>query len=125
MMDRRRFLLSWLAGAVAAPMIAGAQQPQGRPRQVAVLYGAPTKATLAQQRAFDEVLAAAGHSVGRGVVVIHRGTDATTDDVTKAVEDVFALRPEIIVAWSTVVSVAVKRMATTTPVVFLAVGFPI
>jgi putative tryptophan/tyrosine transport system substrate-binding protein len=50
--------------------------------------------------------------------VIHRGTDATPDDVTKAVEDVVALRHEIIVAWSTVVS-------RTTPVVFLAVGFPI
>ena len=120
-MDRRRFLLTSMAGALGAPLAAGAQQR----RHVAVLYGAPTDATVGQQRAFEESLGVLGHHIGQNLVVTHRGTNALPEDITKAARDLIALKPDVIVAWSTVGAVAIKRTLTTLPVVFLSVGSPV
>jgi putative ABC transport system substrate-binding protein len=120
-MDRRRFLLTSLAGAFAGKLAAEAQQR----RHVAMLYGAPTDATVGQQRAFEESLGVLGHHIGQNLVVTHRGTNALPEDITKAARDLIALKPDVIVAWSTVGAVAIKRTLTTLPVVFLSVGSPV
>ena len=110
-----------MAGALGAPLAAGAQHR----RHVAVLYGAPTDATVGQQRAFEESLGVLGHHIGQNLVVTHRGTNALPEDITKAARDLIALKPDVIVAWSTVGAVAIKRTLTTLPVVFLSVGSPV
>jgi putative ABC transport system substrate-binding protein len=121
-MKRRSFLAAW-ALVPAYTMVSQAQQ--ARVQHVAVLYGAPADATLGQQRAFEEALTALGHDIGQTVLVSHRGTNARAEDVTRAARDLIASDPDVIVAWSTVGAVAIKRTVTSLPVVFLSVGSPV
>ena len=122
MKGRRRFLAGAL-GILAYAIVSEAQQPGVQ--RVAVLYGAPSEATVGQQRAFEEGMNALGHHIGKSVLVTHRGTNALPDDTATAARDLVALRPDLIVAWSTIGAVAIKRTLTTIPVVFLSVGSPV
>jgi putative tryptophan/tyrosine transport system substrate-binding protein len=119
----RRDLLVGALTVLCSTIASEAQQP--RVQRIAVLYGAPVEATVGQQQAFEESLGAMGYRIGHSLLVTHRGTSALPEDTAKAARDLVALNPDVIVAWSTIGAVAVKRTLTTIPVVFLSVGSPI
>jgi putative tryptophan/tyrosine transport system substrate-binding protein len=81
MMDRRRFLLTSLAGAVAAPRAAEGQQA-GRVWRIGVLFGGTPTADMAGPeprsailRSFLEGLHELGYVEGQNVVIERRSAE--------------------------------------------------
>jgi putative tryptophan/tyrosine transport system substrate-binding protein len=125
-MNRRRLLQGAAAAIFAAPLAAGAQQA-GRSYRVVVLYGGPLEQELISRvlNALETRLRDLGWVNGRNIRLEHRGTDGTPGQFRDAVAEAVALRPDLIVVWSTVGGVAIKQATTTLPVVFLSVGVPV
>jgi putative ABC transport system substrate-binding protein len=122
-MDRRRFLVASLAGVFANPLLAGAQATM-KIRRVAVIYGSPLEMVAHLKKALEESLASMGYAKGHSLR-LDLGTDGTPDQMRTVVAEVVASKPDLIVVWSTIGAVAVKRATTTIPVVFLTVGVPV
>jgi putative ABC transport system substrate-binding protein len=118
-MDRRRFLVTSLAGAVAMPRAGGAQQA-GRVYHVGVLSLAPSRDPL--DVVFETRLKNLGWVNGRNLVLQYRYTASRPEQYVSAAEDFVRLNVDAIVVWSPAATVAVKNATKTIPVVFLAGG---
>jgi putative ABC transport system substrate-binding protein len=84
-MDRRRFLLASLAGALGAPVAAEAQPERNRPR-VAVLYSAASTAGISgpnpknsTMQAFLEGMRELGWVDGQNITIERRSAEGRTD----------------------------------------------
>jgi putative ABC transport system substrate-binding protein len=126
-MDRRRFLLTSLAGALAAPLVAGARQT-GQMRRIAVLMGLPERDPRAQARvaAFRKGLQTLGWEEGRNVRIDIRW--ATTSDapaMQQFAKELVALQPDLILSHSTPTTTALLQETRTIPIVFATVGDPV
>jgi putative ABC transport system substrate-binding protein len=88
-MDRRHFLLTSLAGALAAPLAAGAQTAGKLPRVGYVQAEIPATAPL--REAFFEGLRARGWSDGRNVTIDWRRRDEEIPDLVRLNVDVMVL----------------------------------
>jgi putative tryptophan/tyrosine transport system substrate-binding protein len=88
-MDRRRFLLTSLAGALAAPLAVEAQQAGKLPRVGYVQAELPASAPL--HRAFIEGLRDRGWSDGRNVAIDWRRRDEEIPDLVRLNVDVMVL----------------------------------
>jgi putative ABC transport system substrate-binding protein len=75
-MDRRRFLLTSLAGALAAPLAAAAQQPLRVP-SIGMLnvFGPEHPEARLILDVFREALSELGYVEGRNIVIEHRWAD--------------------------------------------------
>jgi putative tryptophan/tyrosine transport system substrate-binding protein len=121
MMDRRRFLLTSLAGALAAPLAAQAQQAE-KPHRVGFLRnGLPPKTFL---DGFRQGLRDAGYVEGQDIVVEFELTD-TAAQLPVAAEKLVRRRVEVIVASGTPPVPAASRATRTIPIVFIASIDPI
>ena len=112
-MDRRRFLVTSLAGALAAPLAAEAQ-PAAKIARIGYLRDAGA-AGARQTEAFRQGLRDLGYVEGRNVVIEYR------DDVAELV----ALKVDVIVVAGTRQTRAAKQATTTLPIVFTSVGDPV
>jgi len=120
-MDRRRFLLTSLAGAVGAPLAAGAQ-PAGKVYRVGFVSPAPRPGPPAL--AFDRALHAAGLVEGKNVIVDRRymgGREGQYPAVLAELERTV----DVIVATGPPAALAARKVVTKVPVVFAAVGDPV
>ena len=120
-MDRRRFLLTSLAGAVAAPLAAGAQQA-GKVYRIGLL--SPTSQGLGVE-GFREGLRALGYVEGRTIVVEHRSAEGRFDRLPELAAELVRIRVDVIVAVVTQAALAAKNATKTIPIVMLAVGDPV
>jgi len=95
-MDRRRFLLTWLAGALAAPLAAEAQQ--AATRRVGVYSDAARTGPLAPEwlEAFRGGLREHGWVEGRNVAIDFRESH-TLEERPEAVALLLRTKPEVIV----------------------------
>ena len=121
MMDRRRLLLTSLAGVVAAPLAAGAQQA-GKVYRIGLL--SPTSQGLGVE-GFREGLRALGYVEGRTIVVEHRSADGRFDLLPELAAELVRIRVDVIVAVVTQAALAAKNATKTIPIVMLAVGDPV
>jgi len=118
-MDRRRFLLTSLAGALAAPLVAAAQQA-GKVYRVGWLASAPIPENLQALRAG---LRAFGYAEGTNVVIDERyGGEMKVLDAAAA--ETLQRHPDVIVTDGSVAALAVKRATARVPVVFVS-GDPV
>ena len=114
-MDRRRFLLTSLAGALAGPL-AEAQQT-GKVSRIGYLgYGVPGSDPSGIE-GLRQGLRELGYVENQSIVVEYRFAESRPDRLASLIDELIDLKVDILLAQGTAVTAAAKRRATTTPVV--------
>jgi putative ABC transport system substrate-binding protein len=121
--DRRRFLLTSLAGALVAPRRARAQATRPIPR-VGIVAATSPAAARHQVDAFHEGLRKLGYVDRQSIVVEERWAHGKLERFTELIADLQRANVDVIVVASAAGARAAKDVATT-PVVFVAVTDPI
>ena len=98
-MDRRRFLLASVAGALAAPLVAEAQQP-GKVVRIGWLGDGANRAPHLLE-ALLQGLRDLGYVEGRNLVVERRYAEGKLDRIPGFMAELVALNTDVIVATST------------------------
>jgi putative tryptophan/tyrosine transport system substrate-binding protein len=122
-MDRRRFLLTSLAGALAAPLAAGAQRAVS-PRRVGVLLallGPDSK----EAEALRQGLRDAGYAEGRDVVIEWRSANGDYARLPQLAADLVKGKVDVIIADITVATQAAKHATSSIPIVMAIVADPV
>jgi len=119
-MDRRRFLLTLLAGALAAPLAAAAQQTGKIPR-IGVLGNQPNP----PWDAFRQGLSELGYVEGRSVLIEWRWAAGRFERHVENVAELIRLKSDIIVVSGTAAAVAAMRATSTIPIVATTTGDPV
>jgi putative ABC transport system substrate-binding protein len=122
--DRRRFLLTSLAGAVAAPIAAKGQQT-GKVARIGYLLGATREQTLHLVKAFEDGLRDLGYVPGRNVVIEYRFADGKQERLPQLAQDLVRLKVDVIVTGSNPHVIAAKHATTTIPIVMVYVRDPV
>jgi putative tryptophan/tyrosine transport system substrate-binding protein len=120
-MDRRRFLLTSLGGALAAPLAAGAQQAERVYRVGLVSLGGDP---LWWQPVLDAIREL-GYVEGRNLVVKRAFAKGRAEDLRRLVTELARSGIDVAVTTATRETKAVQQAAPTTPVVMLLVPDPI
>jgi putative tryptophan/tyrosine transport system substrate-binding protein len=113
---RRRDFVGCLAGAVAWPVAARAQQRM----PVIGFLGPDSPALLGERlRAFHQGLGEAGYVDGGNVTIEYRWAENQNDHIPNLVADLLRRRVDVIAApGSTPATIAAKALTTTVPIVF-------
>jgi putative tryptophan/tyrosine transport system substrate-binding protein len=122
MIDRRRFLLTSLAGAVAAPIAAGAQQVGKVPRIGVLGEKSPADPFLA---AFRQGLRELGYTEGQNIVVEYRYANGTVDRFPELAAELIRLKVDVLVVGGAAAARAAKAKTKTVPIVFALPGDPV
>jgi putative ABC transport system substrate-binding protein len=124
-MDRRRFLLTSLAGAVATPLAAGAQRV-GKVYRIGFLGTTlPTPLTLPLWEAFLEGLREGGYVEGQNLFIERRYSEGKAERFTDFASEFVRLPVDAIVVSSTPAAMAAKQATGTIPIVMVYVGDPV
>jgi putative ABC transport system substrate-binding protein len=122
----RRDFITLLSGAAAWPLAARAQQSD-RVRRIGVLMvgdeNDPVRKTWVS--AFIQALAGLGWTDGRNVRIDLRWFGDDINRIRALAQDLVSLQPDIILATSTPVTVALQRETRTIPIVFAGMGDPV
>jgi putative ABC transport system substrate-binding protein len=123
-MDRRRFLLTSLAGALGGPVAAGAQQT-GKVYRIGFLASTSASGYAGQIKAFREGLRDLGYVEGQNVVIEARHADGRAEKLSDLARELVRLKPDVIVAAPTTAIRAVQRATRTIPIVMAFSGDPV
>jgi putative ABC transport system substrate-binding protein len=116
--DRRRFLLTSLAGALAAPLAPEAQQAA---RVARIGYLAANLAASPHMReAFLQGLRDLGYVEGGNVVIEYRSAEGKLERLPALAAELIALKVDVILAGGTPQTLAAKQATKTIPIVFAA-----
>jgi putative ABC transport system substrate-binding protein len=122
-MDRRRFLLTSLAGVLAAPL-AGEAQPAAKIARIGYL-ATNLAANPPLPEAFRQGLRDLGYVEGRNVVIEYRDAEGKLERLPARAAELVALKVDVIVAPGTPQALAAKHTTKTLPIVFTAAGDPV
>ncbi len=123
-MDRRRFLLTSLAGALAAPLAAGAQQA-GKSWRVGLLSPGSASAAGSRLAAFKHGLRELGYVEGQNLAIEYRWAEGNEDRLSALAVDLVRLKVDVVVTQGTLATLAARRATTTTPIVFAVANDPV
>ena len=123
-MDRRRFLLTWLAGALSAAFAAEAQ-PAGRIPRVGVLYGGNPSVPNRCDEGFRQGLAELGYVEGKSIFLEVRWAEAKVDRARELAAELVRLKVDAIFAPGTMVAQSVKQTNGAIPLVIASAADPI
>jgi ABC-type uncharacterized transport system substrate-binding protein len=123
---RRREFITVIGGVAAWPLTARAQQ-SGRMRRVGVLLNLAADDPEGQSRlaAFLQGLQEAGWAAGRNLRVDLRWGGGDMERIRKQAADLVALGPDVILASTNQVIVALQQATRVVPIVFAAVTDPV
>src|SRR5262249_57585148 len=126
-MNRREFI-TLLGGAAAWPFAARAQQP-ARMRRIGVVIARLENDPVGQAEvaALFDNLRQLGWTAGAGgnIQVDYRWPGSDTERIRADVAEIVGLSPDVIIAHSTPVNVALQRLTPTIPTVFVHAVHPI
>jgi putative ABC transport system substrate-binding protein len=123
-MDRRRFLLTSLGGALAAPLYGQGQQAVGR--QIAFIASTPrTPVTDSFWEAFVAGLQEKGWVESRNITIERRYVEMQQETARAAVEEVVRRGVEVIVVSNTQTALAAKEATRTVPIVMTILADPV
>jgi putative ABC transport system substrate-binding protein len=122
--DRRRFLLTTVAGALIAPLGADAQQG-GKVYRIGFLSGNPPSDTQQALDTFRARLRDLGYVEGRNLLIEYRYADGKYDRLPQLAAELVRLKVEAIFAFSTPGARAAKNATGSIPIVFGVVSDPI
>jgi putative ABC transport system substrate-binding protein len=121
--DRRRFLLTSLGGALAAPLVAEAQQA-GRVWRIGVLFGGtPTAGMAGPQprspilRSFLEGLRELGYVEGQNVMIERRSAEGKTESLPDLFRELVRLDVKVILASGEQTTPALLRLTRSVAIV--------
>jgi putative tryptophan/tyrosine transport system substrate-binding protein len=120
--DRRLFLLTSLAGALAVPLAAEGQQGGRVPR---LGYLANSSAESPADSAFLHGLRDLGWVVGRTILVDARYVGARSEQIPEVARDLVSRGVNVIATWSPKAVVAVRQATATIPIVGMSMGDPV
>ena len=107
---------------LAAPLAAGAQ-PAGKVYRIGFLRaGQPPETYL---EGFQQGLRERGYIYGQNVVVEFRATNGSLDQLPQFAEELVRLKVDVILASAGPAALAVKRVTTSVPIVFVGVVDPV
>jgi ABC-type uncharacterized transport system substrate-binding protein len=118
MMERRRFLVTSLAGAFAAPLVAWAQPPPQQPRQpiIGITLGGSLPNPYAE--AFRVALAGFGWVDGQNVRIEYRYVEGRPERYPGFFAEFMRLNVNVIVAGGgTIPALAARQATRTTPII--------
>jgi putative tryptophan/tyrosine transport system substrate-binding protein len=121
--DRRRFLLTSLAGTLDAPVAVAAQTP---PRVGYLSIGSasdPRRATLF--RAFQQGLRDLGYVEGQSIFIEARFSEENYDRLPDLAAELVRLKVDVIVAYATPAAQAAQKATGTIPVIMTNVVDPL
>jgi putative ABC transport system substrate-binding protein len=124
---RRRDFIAGITGSAATwPLIARAQQSD-RVRRIGVLTAMAAEApdTKARLAAFGQALERLGWSEARNIRTEYRFGAAQFDRYEALARELVAAQPDVILAQTTPVAIALQRVSRTIPTVFVYVSDPV
>jgi putative tryptophan/tyrosine transport system substrate-binding protein len=118
-MNRRRFLLTSLAGALAVPLGAEAQQRAGKVYRIGYLSagGAPPNPTL---DAFKDALRELGYVEGKNLVIDYRFAEGRYERLPDLAAKLVRLKVDIIATNPTPATAAAKNATETIPIIMIS-----
>jgi putative ABC transport system substrate-binding protein len=122
--DRRRFLLTLVAGVLAAARAAGAQQA-GKVYRVGHLSGSGAAASKGFTDAFREGMHALGYVEGRNWVLDERYAEGKVERLTPLAQELIHRHPDVLLVATTPGNVAAKAATSTIPIVMVLVADPV
>jgi putative ABC transport system substrate-binding protein len=122
-MNRRRFLLTSLAGALAAPLAGEAQQ--GHTRRIGFLLFSSTLAYSPRLAEVTQALADLGWVQGRSLVIEQRSAENQNDRLPALAADLVRAGVSVIVAENAPATRAAMQATSTIPIVMANVGDPV
>jgi putative ABC transport system substrate-binding protein len=123
-MNRRRFLLASLAGALAAPLAAEPQQARKvyRIAFLALVSGEDTSLMTALLERLREL----GYTEGKNMVFTYRSAEGHPERLPQLAIDLIRGNPDILIAgFGTLAAQAAKAATATIPIVFTNLGDPV
>jgi putative ABC transport system substrate-binding protein len=123
-MDRRRFLLTSLAGALTVSPGVSAQ-PVGKVPRVGILWGYSPSVASPLGQAFRQGLREAGYVEGQSILVEERWAEGSFDRLPSLAADLIHRKVDIILAVSTPAAQAAKQATRTIPIVITNVSDPV
>jgi putative ABC transport system substrate-binding protein len=123
-MDRRRFLLTSLAGALAAPPGASGQ-PIDRVRRIGHLGGASSAAIAPWLETLRHALEELGWRDGQNITIESRSVEGRFDRLPDAAAELVRLPVDVIIAGTTPAAQAARQVTTTIPIVTTVVSDPV
>jgi ABC-type uncharacterized transport system substrate-binding protein len=124
MMDRRRFLLTSLAGALAAPLAALAQQAGKTPRLCFLTFD-PGTTQSNRFGPFFEHLRDLGYVDGRTINIDYLSADGQGERFPALAADCLRLKADIVVVTTTPAAEAAKKATRMIPIVMIPLGDPV
>jgi len=124
---RRREFITLVGGAATIWPLAARAQRTDRMRTVGMLLGLAEKdpETLNRVKAFQLGMRDLGWIEGRNVQIEYRFAGTNLESVNTYVAELIRLKPDVIVAQSTAVMVALRRATSTIPIVFAMLSDPV
>jgi putative ABC transport system substrate-binding protein len=121
-MDRRRFLLTSLAGALAVPLAAGAQSA-GKVYRIGVL--SPDSPPPGLFEAFQERLRELGYVEGKNIAIESRHSGGKNERLAALADELIGLMVDVILAVNTPAAQAAKKATAAIPIVITRVADPV
>ena len=125
-MDRRRFLLTSLVGALAVPFSASAQ-PAAHMARIGMMVTASLESPEGRLvlGAFREGLREHGYREGQNIVIEYRSADGQVERFPALAAELARLKPALILAPNTPAGRAAQHATATIPIVVAAMGDPV
>jgi putative ABC transport system substrate-binding protein len=121
--DRRRFLLTWLAWTLATPLAAGAPQA-GKVWRIGVLEATSPSLNTTNLDAFRQGLRELGYVEGRNFVIEYRSADGRPERFPSLASELVRLRVDLIVTRGTPAVLAAKKATGSIPIVMATSADP-
>jgi putative ABC transport system substrate-binding protein len=123
-MDRRRFLLTSLAGALAAPLATEAQSAGKIPR-IGVLFASTPAATSHLVDGFRQGLREHGYVEGQHIILERRYGQVGAERMSGLAAELVRIKVDIIVAATDPATAALKQQTQTIPIVMAKSNDPV
>jgi putative tryptophan/tyrosine transport system substrate-binding protein len=121
-MDRRRFLLTSLAGVVVAPC-SGEAQPKAAARLCFLTFDPGTLHTRSPRfDGFFHGLQDLGYVHGRNINITYLSADNSGDRFPVLINECLSLKPDVIAVTTTPAAHLVKKATRTIPIVMVALA---
>ncbi len=120
-MTLRRSILALGAGALAAPLHVLAQ-PVTKVRRIGYLNSSNLATTATWIKGFTDGLRSQGWIEGQNLVLDMRFADGDPKRITPLLQELLALKPDVLVVGTDLVAKSAQTLTTTVPIVF-ALGF--